>query len=88
MFYGRKHDEAEYTAPSQAAYDDAWNETKATHLRRRAGFVAPRCELQEVLELGPVGAIDRFLQVEPKRDAKYDDLFESVRRRLIAFQYP
>ena len=75
-------------APFQPSRDDSWNETKAAHLCRRAGFGAPRHELQEVLELGPVGAIDRFLQVDSGRDAEYNELFETVRRGLIAFQHP
>ncbi|MAD80563.1 MAG: hypothetical protein CMJ50_06935 [Planctomycetaceae bacterium] len=75
-------------APYQPSLDEPWNETKAAHLCRRAGFGAPRREIQEVLELGPVGAVDRFLRVESERDAEYDELFETVRQGLIAFQHP
>ncbi len=78
----------EFLAPYQPSRDDPWNEAKAAHLCRRAGFGSPRRELQEALELGPVAAVDRFLQVESERDAEYEKLFETVHRGLIAFQHP
>lgn len=74
--------------PYQPTGDDPWNDGKAAHLCRRAGLGAPRNELQEVLDLGPVDAVDRFLKVETERDAEYAELFETVRRGLLAFQFP
>jgi hypothetical protein len=75
-------------APYHPSPGDPWNEAKAAHLCRRAGFGAPRRELEESLELGPVAAVDRFLRSEPEKDAEYEDLFEKIRRGLLAFQHP
>ena len=60
---------------------------KAAHLCRRAGFGAPRDELNAVLEMGPIAAVDRFLQAQPERDEHYTQLFDTIRqgfRRLFS----
>lgn len=75
-------------AQYEPSREHPWNTAKAAHLCRRAGFGAPRDELHAVLQMGPVAAVDRFLQVEPERDEEYAELFETVRQGLIAFQFP
>lgn len=75
-------------APFEPTREDPWDAAKASHLCRRAGFGAPHRELQTILEMGPVGAVDRFLQVDPDRDAEYEELFETIRHGLMAFQFP
>jgi len=75
-------------APFEPSRENPWDSAKAAHLCRRAGFGAPRQELNEVTQLGPVGAVDRFLAVDPDRDAEYRELFDTVRRGLVAFQFP
>jgi len=75
-------------APFEPSRENPWDEIKAAHLCRRAGFGSPRDQLQEVVKLGPVEAVDRFLQLQPDRDIEYRQLFETVRRGLMAFQHP
>ena len=78
----------ELLAPYQPSNTDPWDSGKAAHLCRRAGFGAPRETLRTVLEMGPVDAVDRFLRVDAEQDAEYDKLFDTVRRGLVAFQFP
>jgi hypothetical protein len=75
-------------APFEPSRESPWDREKAAHLCRRAGFGAPRRELEEVVQLGPEGAVDRFLKVDADRDAEYLELFDTVRRGLVAFQFP
>ena len=75
-------------APYEPSLENPWDQAKAAHLCRRAGFGSSRHQLKEVIGLGPVGAVDRFLQVDLDRDAEYQELFETIRRGLVAFQHP
>ena len=75
-------------APYQPSRNDPFDQAKAAHLCRRAGFGAPRDESRELLELGPVAGVDRFLQVDADLDTREEELFETVRRGLVNFQHP
>jgi len=75
-------------APFKPTASDPWDVAKAAHLCRRAGFGAPRKEVEKVLELGPEGAVERFLHVDPQRDEEYRKLFEMNQRGFIQFQAP
>jgi uncharacterized protein (DUF1800 family) len=75
-------------APFEPSRENPWDEGKAAHLCRRAGFGAPRRELDEVRRLGPVDAVDRFLRTDPARDAEYRHLFDTIRQGFVAFQFP
>lgn len=75
-------------APYEPSKANPWDAAKAAHLCRRAGFGVPRQLHKTVLEIGPVAAVDRLLHVEHDRDADFSQLFEKVRRGLIAFQFP
>ncbi len=87
-------------APYAPSREDPWNAANAAHLCRRAGFGAPRRELQEVLELGPEQAVERFLRPDPQRDeeltarsvsthlAGRHDMGPQRRFRSPTFRYP
>ncbi|MEM7308299.1 MAG: DUF1800 domain-containing protein [Planctomycetota bacterium] len=52
-------------APFRATTDDPWDREKAAHLARRAGFGAGPDELQQLVELGPEAAVDRYADFGP-----------------------
>ena len=75
-------------SPFHPSREDPWDISKAAHLSRRAGFGVPRKELDEVLELGPEGAVERFLRADPERDEEYRRVFEKISRGFVPFQHP
>ena len=77
-----------HLTPFKPSAANPWNISKASHLCRRAGFGAPRKEIEKALELGPEGAVERFLQVDAQRDEEYRKLFEMNQRGFIQFQAP
>lgn len=74
-------------APYVPTRDNPWDEKKAAHLCRRAGFGAPREELAAILEMGPEGAVERFLRGSPEKEEELDRLFQMTLQGLMSYNY-
>jgi uncharacterized protein (DUF1800 family) len=69
-------------APFKPTATDPWNQRKAAHLHRRAGFGATRAELLRDVADGPAASVDRLLRPRPPRDEE-EQILESLRRGVL-----
>lgn len=69
--------------PFEPTLEDPWDEAKAAHLARRAGFGATPDEIAHLVELGPAGAVAHFVDF-PDRD---DVLEERIEREGSGIRY-
>lgn len=60
--------------PFEPTASDPWDAAKALHLARRAGFGATASEAEELVALGPEGAVERFVGYSPEDAALEADL--------------
>jgi uncharacterized protein (DUF1800 family) len=74
-------------APFQPTADDPWDLAKVAHLHRRAGFSAPRAELQRDVKDGPTASVDRLFRPRPMSDDERRVL-DSLRQGVLDARDP